>query len=276
MTGAFVDAAGRAHRRARGEVRIVSLVPSLTELLFDLGLGAQLVGRTGFCVHPRERVRSVPKMGGTKDVDLDRVRAATPTHVVVNVDENEKAVADALSTFVPNVVVTHPLAVEDNLSLYALFGRVFDREPQAAALAARLRAELTAARAEAFAPARVLYLIWRQPWMTVSAGTYIASMLATVGLRAVAPASAARYPEVDFDAFGGEHFDAALASSEPYRFSDAHLHGLRDDPRLAGRPVLRVDGEMISWYGSRAIDGLRYLRGFRRVLDAALRSPVRV
>lgn len=275
MTGAIVDAAGRAHRRARGEVRIVSLVPSLTELLFDLGLGEQVVGRTGFCVHPRERVRSVPKMGGTKDVDLDRVRAAAPTHAVVNVDENEKAVADALAEFVPNVVVTHPVEVEDNLSLYALLGRVFDREPQAAALSARLRAQLAATRAEGFAPARVLYLIWRQPWMTVGASTYIASMLATAGLRAVAPRSTARYPEVDFDAFGGERFDAVLVSSEPYRFTDAHLRELRDDPRLAGRPVLRVDGEMTSWYGSRAIAGLRYLRGFRRTFDAALRAPAR-
>lgn len=275
MTDAIVDAAGRAHPRARAPVRIVSLVPSLTELLFDLDLGAQLVGRTGFCVHPRDAVRAVPKMGGTKDVDLDRVRAAAPSHVVVNVDENDKEVADALARFVPNVVVTHPLRVEDNLSLYALFGHVFDRERQAEALAGRLRDELAASRRERFEPVRVLYLIWRRPWMTVGADTFIARMLATVGLQAVSPASAARYPEVDFEVFGGERFDAVLASSEPYRFADAHLRELRADPRLAGRPVLRVDGEMTSWYGSRAIAGLRYLRGFRRALDAALRAPAR-
>ncbi len=275
MSGTILDAAGRPHPRARGTVRIVSLVPSLTELLLDLGLGAQLVGRTRFCVHPREAVRAVPRMGGTKDVDLGRVRAAAPTHVIVNVDENEKAVADALAGFVPNLVVTDPVQVEDNLSLYALLGHVFDRERQAQALAARLSEQLTANRRERFEPARVLYLIWRRPWMAVGVDTFIARMLASVGLQAVAPASAARYPQVDFGVFGGERFDAVLASSEPYRFADAHLRELRAEPGLAGRPVLRIDGEMTSWYGSRAIAGLRYLREFRGALDAALRSPAR-
>jgi len=81
-----VDAIGQNHPRAQGEVRIVSLVPSLTELVFDLGLGDRLVGRTGFCIHPREALRAVPKVGGTKDVDVERVRALRPTHLIVNVD----------------------------------------------------------------------------------------------------------------------------------------------------------------------------------------------
>ena len=272
MSGALVDAAGRAHRRAQGVPRIVSLVPSLTELLFDLDLGAQVVGRTGFCVHPRERVRDVPKVGGTKDVDLARVRAAAPTHVVVNVDENEKSVADALREFVPNVVVTHPIEVEDNLSLYRLFGHVFDRDELAEALAQRLRSEIEATRREARDTARVLYLIWREPWMTVGAQTYIARMLSSVGLRAVAPDSVERYPRLDFDSFPADRFDAVLLSSEPYRFRDAHVRELQADPRLARRAVLRIDGEMASWYGSRAIAGLRYLRGFRQALDRTLRT----
>jgi ABC-type Fe3+-hydroxamate transport system substrate-binding protein len=274
LSATLLDAAGGAHTRAQGVPRIVSLVPSLTELLFDLDLGAQLVGRTGFCVHPRERVREVPKVGGTKDVDLDKVRAAAPTHVIVNVDENDKAVADALRAFVPNVVVTHPIEVEDNLSLYRLLGHVFDREERAEALAGRLRAELEATRREAFDTVRVLYLIWREPWMTVGAGTYIARMLASVGLRAVAPDSPDRYPRLDFDSFPAERFDAVLLSSEPYRFRDAHVRELRGDPRVGRRPVLRIDGEMTSWYGSRAIAGLRYLRGFRREFDRETRTAV--
>lgn len=272
---AELDALGTAHERTRGEPRIVSLVPSLTELLFDLGLGERVVGRTGFCVHPRERVRDVPKVGGTKDVDLDKVRALAPTHVVVNVDENEKAVADALREFVPAVVVTHPLAVEDNLQLYRLLGHVFDRQARAEALAALLRSELEATRREAFAPLRVLYLIWRRPWMTVGPRTYIASMLDSVGLRAVAPSTGERYPRVDLDQFGADRFDAVLLSSEPYRFGEAHARELREDARVRPRPVLRVDGEMTSWYGSRAIAGLRYLRDFRRALGREFESADR-
>src|ERR1700712_400942 len=96
--------------------RIVCLVPSITELLCDLGLAEQIVGRTGFCIHPWETVRTIPKVGGTKDVHMDRVRELAPTHVVVNVDENLKEDAETLATFVHSVVVTHPQGPLDNLS----------------------------------------------------------------------------------------------------------------------------------------------------------------
>ena len=91
-------------------MRIVSLVPSITELVCDLGLAGALVGRSGFCVHPRETLKRVPKVGGTKDVSLDKVRALAPTHVLLNIDENQQATATALREFVPHLIVTHPLA----------------------------------------------------------------------------------------------------------------------------------------------------------------------
>lgn len=265
-----VDAIGQRHSRAQGEVRIVSLVPSLTELVFDLGLGQHLVGRTGFCVHPRERLRDVPKVGGTKDVDLERVRALRPTHLIVNIDENEKPTVDALRADVPAILVTHPVEVEDNLEVYRLFGHVFSCESRAQPLARALETALADVRAARFVPARVLYLIWRRPWMTVGAQTYIARMLATVGLEAVSPPSGQRYPEVDLERFGPDRFDAVLLSSEPYRFTEAHARELEADPVLGGRPVETIDGEMTSWYGSRAIAGLRYLAAFRRALDVRL------
>jgi len=98
----LVDAVGTRHTPARRDARIVSLVPSITELVCDLGLAAQLVGRTGFCVHPREVVHSIPKVGGTKDVDLDKLRALRPTHVILNIDENKKEHARSLAEFVPS------------------------------------------------------------------------------------------------------------------------------------------------------------------------------
>ncbi|UCE32855.1 MAG: cobalamin-binding protein, partial [Burkholderiales bacterium] len=105
----WVDAVGTVHRPAGDDARIVSLVPSITELLCDLGLADRLVGRTGFCIHPRERLRDVPKVGGTKDVRIERVRALAPTHLIVNIDENDKAIVDEIAAFVPHVLVTHPL-----------------------------------------------------------------------------------------------------------------------------------------------------------------------
>ena len=132
----WIDAAGTAHATAT-EARIVCLVPSLTELLCDLGLASQLVGRTGFCIHPREALRSVAKVGGTKDVDFDKVRALEPTHVIVNIDENTRESAERLAQCVPNLIVTHPLAPLDNPPLYRLLGGIFGRSAEAEALALR-------------------------------------------------------------------------------------------------------------------------------------------
>ena len=107
-------------------------MPSVTELLCDLGLASQLVGRTGFCIHPREVVRSIPKVGGTKDVNVDRIRELAPTHLVVNIDENREGDGrGARGASCPSVVVTHPLAPEDNLGLYRLLGGIFDRPAEA-------------------------------------------------------------------------------------------------------------------------------------------------
>ncbi|MBI1942723.1 MAG: ABC transporter substrate-binding protein, partial [Betaproteobacteria bacterium] len=111
--------------------RIVSLVPSITELVCDLGLAGELVGRTGFCIHPKEVVRKIPKVGGTKSVNLEKVRALEPSHVIVNVDENRKETADELAAFVPNILVTHPLGPLDNLALYRQIGSAFGREREA-------------------------------------------------------------------------------------------------------------------------------------------------
>ena len=119
------DAAGTLHQRAGPDARIVSLVPSITELVCDLGLAGQLVGRTGFCVHPREQLRAIPKLGGTKDVDIAALRTLAPSHVILNIDENEKPLAAALGQFVPHLVVTHPLGPLDNPPLYRLIGGIF-------------------------------------------------------------------------------------------------------------------------------------------------------
>ncbi len=116
----------------------------------------------------------------------------------------------------------------------------------------------------------MLYLIWKNPWMTVGPDTYIARMLALVGLRAVSPESERRYPQVDFAAFGADRFDCSLLSSEPYRFTQRHLETLGDEPALGARPALLVDGELVSWYGSRAIAGVAYLARLRREVDEAV------
>jgi len=264
-----IDALGAPHAPAGADARIVSLVPSVTELVCELGLAPQLVGRTGFCVHPRETVKGIPKVGGTKDVDLEALRALAPTHVIVNIDENRKETVAAISAFVPHVIVTHPLAPRDNVGLYELIGGIFGRSREADALCARFEAALADAErdAAAFARQRVLYLIWRNPWMTVSRDTYIARALALVNWETVPERAAARYPEIDLDEELLAGVDVVLASSEPYRFRERHVAELAAMPALAGKRVALIDGEMTSWYGSRAIAGLGYMPRFRRELE---------
>jgi len=257
--------------------RIVSLVPSLTELVCALGRGDWLVGRTGFCVHPREALVQVPKVGGTKTVNIEKIRRLAPTHLIVNIDENEKPTVEALSEFIPNVVVTHPIAIHDNFELYQRFGRLFDAEARAAQLCAQLERALDLTQTAPRATLRVLYLIWNDPWMTVSSETFIAKMLASVGIEVCAPPGDARYPSLSSDVMGSFRADAVLLSSEPCRFRPADRRQLRAAlvggaaaQAQAQAPVLGIDGEMTSWYGPRAIEGLHYLLGYRRRLDARL------
>ncbi len=247
--------------------RIASLVPSITELLVALGLGQYLVARTGFCIHPAEALRAVPKVGGTKDVNLPKLRRLAPTHVIVNVDENRRETADALREFVPTVIVTHPQSPEDNAALIEQmrehFGALAGVSARCDALLGELQTALARCRSQAWPPQRVLYLIWREPWMTVARDTYIARMLAEVGWQTWpaldgGDSGAARYPALNGDEPWLAQIDRVLLSSEPYRFGAEHLALAQSlCPRAS---VALVDGELLSWYGPRAALGLDYLR----------------
>ncbi|NCT84216.1 MAG: ABC transporter substrate-binding protein [Comamonadaceae bacterium] len=247
--------------------RIASLVPSATETLVALGLGPCLVARTGFCIHPAEAVAAVPKVGGTKDVNLAKLRALAPTHVVVNVDENRRETAEALRDFVPQVIVTHPRRPEDNLALFEQLRAAFADQPgvneRAAALAAEFAAALARIRGRGRPGEKVLYLIWRDPWMTVARDTYISTLLAEGGWFtwpdvAGGEQGAGRYPALRGDEAWLGDIARVLLSSEPYRFGAEHL---AEAQALCPRArVQLVDGELLSWWGSRGAAGLDYLR----------------
>ncbi|MBI3346833.1 MAG: ABC transporter substrate-binding protein [Burkholderiales bacterium] len=246
--------------------RIASLVPSATETLVALGLGACLVARTGFCIHPAEAVKAVPKVGGTKDVNLAKLRKLAPTHVIVNVDENRLETAAALREFVPEVIVTHPSRPEDNLALFEQLHAAFASQPGVDERAAQLSAEFSAAlarcRARAWPGENVLYLIWRAPWMTVARDTYIATLLAEAGWRTWPDAlggahGAGRYPTLSGDEAWLSGIDRVLLSSEPYRFGPEHL--AEAQALCPQARVQLVDGECLSWWGARGAAGLDYL-----------------
>ena len=194
-------------------------------------------------------------------MNLRRLRELAPTHVIVNIDENEKPTVDEIRETVPHVIATHPLAPLDNVALYRLLGGIFDVLPMAEKLAAEFidAYDDVVASCSALPRRDVLYLIWRKPWMTVSRDTYISRMLSLIGWETYPASADDRYPEVDLATAAGS-VDRVLLSSEPFRFREKHLAEV--EALVPGARVSLIDGEMTSWYGSRAIAGLDYLREY--------------
>ncbi|MEM7250396.1 MAG: helical backbone metal receptor [Pseudomonadota bacterium] len=257
----LTDARGHAHAPYHDTPRIVSLVPSITELLFTLGLGPQVVGRTTFCIHPAPELARVERVGGTKKPRIDKIRALAPTHVIVNIDENRKEDVEALEAFVPHIVVTHPITPEDNIALYQLIGGVFNRQDEMQSLCRELTTRLQRTRAPQSPPRRVLYLIWREPWMTISCDTYISRMLSLIGWTTAGHCDERRYPELEpsADWLQQEQVELVLFSSEPFPFKPEHVEEFKRLVAPRDVPCTFIDGEMVSWYGSRAIAGIDYL-----------------
>lgn len=264
MSKALIDDAGQAHQRADNLARVISLVPSLTELMFDLGLSAQLVGRTNFCIHPVPAINDIVSVGGTKQVDMDKIHALKPTHALVNIDETPKPLADELAGAGIEVIVTHPIDVRDNLRLYRLIGGIFGASDAAEGMCGQFNIALHGLQQSAkdWPARRVLYLIWRKPWMSISRDTYIAAMLSEANWHVVDHHNETRYPEIDLTDALLSGVDQVLFSTEPFPFETKHLEAFRTAfPDHADKARL-IDAEMVSWYGSRAIAGLSYLRDF--------------
>ena len=257
------DALGRRVILPEPPRRIVSLVPSQTELLADLGLDAETVGLTRFCVHPKGWKARKQIVGGTKNVDVERVRALAPDLVIANKEENVREQVEACAEFCP-VWVTDVATVEDSLAMTRDLGHLVGRTTEAGRLANEIKAGFDAL--PDWPPLRALYLIWRDPWMSVGHDTIIADVMAHAGLVNVL-ADRDRYPTLSGTEIGGLAPDVVLLSSEPYPFAAQHIaevQALAPDAR-----VVLVDGEVFSWYGSR----LLATPGALRQLRARLRSP---
>ena len=262
----LIDAVGNKHAPMNGPARIVSLVPSLTELLFALDLQAQVVGRTAFCIEPEGLIDAIPVVGGTKTSELDKLAALRPSHVLVNIDETPKELAEQIGALGARIVVTHPNSPADNIPLFQLIGGLFGRHAQAARLVGDLQDELQ--QSESWPERKVLYLIWKRPWMTVSGDTYIASMLKIFGMQTLCHDPDRRYPEVEITPELLAETDLVLFPTEPFPFAEKHRDAFSREFKITGSPkLLAIDGKMVSWYGSRVIEGLRYLQDFTSQLE---------
>ncbi|AMJ68032.1 cobalamin-binding protein [Hymenobacter sp. PAMC 26628] len=238
--------------------RIVSLVPSQTELLFDLGLGPRVVGVTKFCIHPPEARQQATVIGGTKNFDFAKIAACQPDLIIGNKEENYQEGIEQLAAQYPvwlSDVADLPGALRMIKQVGFITGRALVADTMAATVAERFGALSAAA-----APESAAYLIWRKPYLAAATGTFIDDLLARAGFTNVFGALG-RYPEVTSEQLARAAPQRILLSSEPYPFKEKHVAELQKICPLAH--VQLVDGEMFSWYGSRLLHAADYLSQLR-------------
>ena len=244
-------------------MRIVSLCPSLTELLFDLGRGDDLVGVTRWCVHPRPAVDAIEKVGGTKNPDVERILALEPDLVLLNREENRREDADALSAAGLSCHISMPRNAAETADMVLEIGDAVERRHEAGAIAARIHARAAAAarRAADHPTVPFAYLIWRRPWMAAGANTYAHALLELAGGRNVFAGHPERYPEIEAEELAGAAPHLVLLSTEPFPFEATHIRELAVATGLPESAFQIADGEYLSWHGSRTPAGIDYASG---------------
>jgi ABC-type Fe3+-hydroxamate transport system substrate-binding protein len=252
----FTDASGVELNQAEPPRRIVSLVPSITETLCHLGLADQLVGVTVYCVAPPDVVRTKTRIGGEKDPDLTAIRALRPDLVVANVEENLREHVETLRGWGIPVWVTYPRTVAAGLAMISELGQITGSDRRAEAILADLEPLYARVRAASARrrPVPVFYPIWRQPWMTIGADTYIHDLLAVCGARNVFGDEATRYPTVTLEEVAARRPEVIVLPDEPFRFRRVHLDDFTpyaDVPAVRARRIHFVDGKPFSWHGPR-------------------------
>lgn len=273
MWRVVTDDLGRILSLAAPPQRIVSLVPSVTELLCDLGVGDRLVGVTRFCAEPAAVVAGLPRLGGTKTADCGRLQALRPDLVIMNSEENARAHFDALVAAGLAVFVSFPTSVAAAGQGVGRLGAAVAADGRADILARRIAVAAEALRPLPAARQRVFCPIWRKPWMSFNADTYCHDLLSVAGGDNVCAGSAARYPRVDLAAVAAADPQVILLPDEPYPFAPRHLAALeplRATTALRRRQVHLVDGRALSWYGSRTPAALAL---FFRLLQPTVPLP---
>jgi ABC-type Fe3+-hydroxamate transport system substrate-binding protein len=235
--------------------RIISVVPSQTELLYHLGLDKEVVGITKFCVHPEEWFRTKTRVGGTKTLDIERIKSLHPDLIIANKEENTKEQIEDLQTFC-QVYVSDIRSVSDALQMIQTVGNLTRKSKEAGVLVDAIRVRFETLNKKIGQPQRVAYLIWKDPYMAVGNDTFIHDMLERVGWQNVFE-DLERYPETTVEELCNRQPELVLLSSEPYPFAEKHLEALQHV--LPKAQILLVDGTQFSWYGSRMLQASDYI-----------------
>jgi iron complex transport system substrate-binding protein len=245
--------------------RILSLCPSITHTLFALDLADQIVGRTQFCIHPADQVQSVPKVGGTKQIDYDMVDKLNPDLIIVEKEENPKEMVEKLAESYP-VYVTDVEDYTDALQMIHDLGVLTNREQQARSMVETIEEKFRGL--QTIQDCKVAYVIWRKPYMGAGSHTYIDSLLKACGFTNVFQGYPGRYPEVREEDFCKTKPDFIFLSSEPFPFKEPHREEFRK--LFPDSETVLVDGEMFSWYGAQMTEAAGY---FNQLLTRLRRCP---
>ena len=234
--------------------KIISLVPSQTELLFSMGLEKEVIGITKFCIHPKTWYTTKTRIGGTKNLDIDKINLLQPDFIIANKEENTKTEIELLAKKYP-VLVTDINHLEDALEMIAAIGKFVNKSALANEIAQLIRQSFSSFNPFSKPQKKAVYLIWKNPYMTVGQDTFISDVLQKIGFTNCFQHST-RYPTIAINDIVKQDPDYIFLSSEPYPFKEKDINELRES--LPNCKILLVDGEMFSWYGSRLTHAASY------------------
>jgi ABC-type Fe3+-hydroxamate transport system substrate-binding protein len=252
----FTDQIGREIKINQIPKRIVSLVPSQSELLFDLEVGERVVGITKFCIHPKEWQNTKTIVGGTKNVNIEKIISLKPDLIIANKEENTKEEIESLSNVFP-VWVSNILNFTDSLEMILEIGKFVGKIDESQIIVQKIKSSFSSLKPLKLKK-KVLYLIWRKPWMSINSDTFIHDMLFKCGFENIVQDKSSRYPELTQNEIVHLNPEVVFLSSEPFPFKEKHIIELKS--YLPNAKVLLVDGEAFSWYGSHLLKSGTYFK----------------
>jgi ABC-type Fe3+-hydroxamate transport system substrate-binding protein len=254
----FTDQLGRTVELTATPSRIVSLVPSQTELLYDLGLNEEVVGITKFCIHPQEWFTTKTRIGGTKNLNLPKIRSLQPDLIIANKEENVQDQVKALAAEYP-VWISDVNDLPTAFDMISAVGKLVGRNEQATTIRSGINTKFQELNAwlqeNKISQLKVAYFIWKDPYMVAAGSTFINDLLTRAGFTNVLT-QLQRYPEITIDQLIASDCDLIFLSSEPYPFKQKHIEALQHF--VPNKTILLVDGELFSWYGSRLLRSAEY------------------
>ncbi|GGI58165.1 ABC transporter substrate-binding protein [Winogradskyella haliclonae] len=257
----FTDQLNRQINIQETPKRIVSLVPSQTELLIDLGLGDSIFGVTKFCTHPKELKQQKTIVGGTKTIKIDKIKDLKPDIILCNKEENSFEIVESLKKIAP-IHISDIYNLNDAFELFEMYGDIFKVKEKANLIISEIKKEREyfQNKIQSLPKRKAAYFIWKNPWMVAASNTFVDVMLSEAGFKNIFTTET-RYPEVSLDHSKLKEVEVIMLSSEPFPFKEKHIKELKHS--FPKKEIILVDGEMFSWYGSR----LKYVYQYFEILS---------